>query len=802
MTLEIRHLSFRAEGRMILDDMNLLLHNGLTVITGESGAGKSTLLSLIAGLEDASSGNVSLKDGTGRIVGVLDARDGTAEEKAAFRRDHLAFILQENNLLENVNVYENVQTAAAVRRTILKPGDVYEALEKGGLPDFAGRSPETMSGGEKQRASLVRAVLLAPEILLADEPTGSLDSVRAEEMFRMLKAMSAERIVLVVTHSMELAERFGDRLMILRDGRIISDREIAAPRTDVSGKRQAVLCRTGPSGDPPVTEELPGSPKKPEKADYRTAGRLLKRTARFLTGIHIRRFRNKFIVLGGLLALSLAAAGSIHAVMYEETRRTEDMNGVYYSADEIDIYPENPSVFSPEVIVTGGEGGVFREEDVETVRSIPAFREVIPSNQRELYLKGTYTEVSCKPIAIDAFFRDRIMREGIEGRFPEKDSEMILGEDAAAAQGRQIRPGDLVIFEDDAHHELALTVSGINHRRDVDGVFKTYIPWENLLALGGSEETALFLASRLEDPGREVYAEDADGIIAPAGEARILAGREPEEEGEVALSCGMAFDLCRILAGSAETVDTEAQNFLEDTGTEEVSAVPPEEPEKLLEFLSGEMIYLRCSGARKAYITGIHDGETERILVSSAWHEEMTRGKANVLECYARDMKTAADFDGAGLPEGCSFISNYGTRFGEAVESGQRWKRIVVCVVIFTCILAFGLLRSFLRITLAERRHETGLLAAMGADSCTLRRILEEDGLVFAAISSTAGMAGYLLVRLLMRTLFQMRGPGIFTTMGILLAMPAVCFLAARMGRRGIRSLLAETPAALLKGRI
>ena len=778
--LEIRNLSFKAEGRTILDGVSLEIRSGLTIVTGESGAGKSTFLSLIGGLQGASGGEVILRDADGKVCGILRSGDADPRETAAFRRDHTAVILQDNNLLGGLSVLENVETAAAVKQCVLTPDAVRKVFAENGLAGMEERKPDTMSGGEKQRASLLRALIPAPDILLADEPTGSLDSSSAEEIFRKLKKMSEDRIVIVVTHNLGLAQRYGDRLITICDGRVVSDVP-NIPEMPAEIRKSPV----------PMSVALPYRCH----ASGRAAGRQLKEAARRLSRSHIRRFRSKFRFLAGLLSLSFAAAGTIHAVMHEETVRMADMNGAYYNADEIDVYPEDPSEFSPGVIVTGGEGGVFSEEEIDAVRALSEFREVIPVNRRELYLKGTYKAVACKGIALDGFFRSRIMKEGIEGRFPETEYEMILGEDAARAVGEGVKNGDVVILEDDAGHELALTVAGINHRRDVDGEFLTYIPFQSLLGLGGSGEAAVFLASSLQNPQMEVYSEDADGIIAPAGENIMLAGKRPAKEGEAALSESMADILFRILSERKDLQD-------DDSAAGRDPAEPgPLDPEILLSYLSEEDLYLRCSGARTARVTGIHSGETELIEVSSDWYRELTAGRANVLECYAKDMKTAASFDGSRLPAGTSFISSYEERFGEAVESGRRWQTAVGCTLVFTCIMAIVIMQSFLRITLSERRYETGLLASLGADRRTLCRILMEDGKIFAAVSSESGILLYLTARFVMRITLHINGPGLFLTILVLALMPALGFSAASAGRKGIRRMADENPLCLLQSR-
>ena len=186
-------------------------------IQGTSGSGKSTLLNLLGGLDRPTSGEV-----------VFDAKPlgpFTKKEMARYRRFSVGMIFQNFNLIPTMTAAENVRLALAfggVRGNDRKERAA-SLLDRVGLADRADHRPGELSGGEQQRVAIARALANRPRILLADEPTGNLDSTRARELLALLREMvDRDRLtVLLVTHDHELAGSFGDRIIMMRDGKVV-----------------------------------------------------------------------------------------------------------------------------------------------------------------------------------------------------------------------------------------------------------------------------------------------------------------------------------------------------------------------------------------------------------------------------------------------------------------------------------------------------------------------------------------------------------------------------------------------------
>ena len=183
-------------------------------IMGESGSGKTTLLNIIAALDKPTSGEVFLKDKS--LIGISE------KEISAFRRDNLGFVFQDFNLLDTFSVKDNILLP------LVLSGHTYEEMknslntvvEKLGISDLLNKFPYEISGGQKQRTAIARAIITIPRILLADEPTGALDSKATESLLKLFKKINEDgQTVFMVTHSVKAASH-ASRILFLRDGAV------------------------------------------------------------------------------------------------------------------------------------------------------------------------------------------------------------------------------------------------------------------------------------------------------------------------------------------------------------------------------------------------------------------------------------------------------------------------------------------------------------------------------------------------------------------------------------------------------
>jgi len=215
-----RHYTMGEAVIRAVDDVSLDLPSGeFLALLGSSGSGKSTLLNLIAGLDRPTSGSV--------IANNQDLSKVSSLELARYRRQTVGMVFQSFNLLPRMTLEENVELPlrlAEVDRSD-RPARVREALERVGLGKRVTHRPSELSGGEQQRAAIARALVNRPKILLADEPTGNLDSATGESILALLKEIQKNpgMTIVMVTHERPLAERFANRLAIMGDGKLLSN---------------------------------------------------------------------------------------------------------------------------------------------------------------------------------------------------------------------------------------------------------------------------------------------------------------------------------------------------------------------------------------------------------------------------------------------------------------------------------------------------------------------------------------------------------------------------------------------------
>ena len=218
--LEIRELTkvYDTKGVTVraLDGVSVRFpEKGMVFLLGKSGSGKSTLLNLCGGLDAPDSGEIIIK---GR-----SSKDFSQSDFDSYRNTFIGFVFQEYNILNEFTVEDNIALALELQGKSKDRARVQEILRQVELEQFAKRKPNTLSGGQKQRVAIARALVKNPEIIMADEPTGALDSNTGKQVFDTLKKLSETKLVIVVSHDREFAEIYGDRIIELKDGKIISD---------------------------------------------------------------------------------------------------------------------------------------------------------------------------------------------------------------------------------------------------------------------------------------------------------------------------------------------------------------------------------------------------------------------------------------------------------------------------------------------------------------------------------------------------------------------------------------------------
>ncbi len=210
---------------------------GMVFLLGKSGSGKSTLLNLLGGLDSATSGEI--------IISGVSSRFFRQSDFDSYRNTLVGFIFQEYNVLDEFTVGANIALALELQGKKATDEAVSEILRQVDLVDFGARRPNELSGGQKQRVAIARALVKNPKIIMADEPTGALDSATGRQVLDTLQKLSREKLVIVVSHDRDFAEQYADRIIELADGKVISDREFFTEEAECAFSPEGVTFGEG-----------------------------------------------------------------------------------------------------------------------------------------------------------------------------------------------------------------------------------------------------------------------------------------------------------------------------------------------------------------------------------------------------------------------------------------------------------------------------------------------------------------------------------------------------------------------------
>lgn len=191
---------------------------GMVFLLGKSGSGKSTLLNVLGGLDKYDGGEIIIKG--------VSSKNFKQQHFDSYRNTYVGFIFQEYNVLDEFSVGANIALAIELQGRRASDSEINDILKQVDLEGFGARKPNELSGGQKQRVAIARALVKKPEIIMADEPTGALDSATGKQVFDTLKKLSEAKLVIVVSHDREFAEQYADRIIELSDGQVISDVEL------------------------------------------------------------------------------------------------------------------------------------------------------------------------------------------------------------------------------------------------------------------------------------------------------------------------------------------------------------------------------------------------------------------------------------------------------------------------------------------------------------------------------------------------------------------------------------------------
>ncbi len=368
-------------------DLNLDMGE-FVVITGESGGGKSTLLNVISGLDTYEEGEM--------FVAGQDTSAFRTEDYEKYRKKYIGNIFQDYNLINSYTVYQNIELVLLMngkKRRYLKNG-IMKILEWVGMRKYARTRVSRLSGGQKQRVAIARAFAKNAPIIVADEPTGNLDSESAAKVLEILHDLSRDKLVIVVTHNYEQVEPYATRKIMMKDGRIIEDRKLKQPE---------------------YFQEFVPEPedKKAQKKSRLSGGSRLRLGLRNTFNLPAKFLLLLFIYM----FLSSAVIGSYASMLSSE--HTDSLMG--YNQYFADTSPER-------IILQKQDGSAFTEADYTAIENTENVDHIVRNDlslDRTLYLETENLWVEGPGYSAESLQGKKLLY----GRLPEKTHEIVIGVD-------------------------------------------------------------------------------------------------------------------------------------------------------------------------------------------------------------------------------------------------------------------------------------------------------------------------------------------------------------------------------------
>lgn len=657
--MELRHISKMVGERRILDDINLSFpNNGLVFIVGASGSGKSTLLNVIGQLD---------QEYTGKLI--LDSEEiNCKSDTAVLRRNYFSFIFQEFNLINTLNVKENIAIALDICGKSENIAQYLDATKMLGLEGYEKREIGTLSGGEKQRVAIMRAMLCENPVILADEPTGNLDEKNADIIFQYLKEVSKNKLVLIVSHNMEAARQYADQIVCIKDGRVTGVEECGYANND----KLRITTK--------VTSSI---------------------SCHFRSFIHLsicsmKRKRNKTVsILTVMTLLLLCIAGIFGAVDAMRAMETETNHNIL----ENDRY----MVMSP----LNYYGGARLSSDyINELRTLEDLHIVSYCNSKVLaQVQNKETELNYTVVDHSGFFDERY---AIEGTLCKKANEIMINRALALNWfSDENCIGKTVTLEFDTGLQTNCVISGVKTLSMDDTVFELYITQELSEEYYDSIKDSDLLCIVDE---QEQYTPITFTETQPKD---VLYGRMANSAGEVILNINGLTSFCSVIAPDFAVPST--TDLL-------VHAID----ESRLKQILGQKCFISTLGLLSDYlhveIVGLYVDDSQQIMLytPSSTFQSINNMEKSYADVYCSNSDTVEEFK--------EITQRYGYYY-EKKQSGfvdkleNRMNTLVFILASFAMIMLLIsciTVHFFTKLNIIDRTYEIGILKAMGTENHTL----------------------------------------------------------------------------------
>lgn len=682
--MKLEGVNRRFGDRDVLKDVNLNFDkNGMVFILGASGSGKSTLLNVLGLLDDGYDGKI--------YYGEKSVSDEA--QKTNIRRKHIAFIFQEYNLINSLTVKENVQTAVDISEGVLDEEVYSNIISMFKLNNLENRDVATLSGGEKQRVAIARALVRNNEIIFADEPTGNLDEENSDIIFNALKEVAKNHLVIIVSHNKEAAEKFADRIITIRDGRIFDD-------SDRGYSENSTL---------ELTEQREKNPK----------------SKKWIKRISLRSFqKRKKKLIPSIIAIfiSLVCIGTVCGILSSTISLINNTNASMIDSDMVSINREDDfySESIPEELIkklndTGNIKKIVKKSD----------RYVIMESSEEGFIQSINTKV----ILFDDFFKERIKPQ--MGEMISKDREILINTNMAEE------------YFDSAENAIGKTIKfgGSKIEAKIVGIY------DNLISI---QSPYVVITEKLQ---RELSRESLDSyvVLMDSQETMMLNSvlNDIDKNSQPKMICGQLNKNKNEALLSVKSINKYLESILrEDLYISNEEASSGKIPQEIQNLIIGSEYIVGSSNAKvsKIKITGIcesKDSEATQaatLYVNSEDKDQWIEDIVQEIDVYLNDyssakideIKAIANEDdykvvylAENIKKGFSQIFSF---IGIAISI------VALIIIIISCILVSHSTKS----NIFDRVYEVGVLKSLGADKKSIFKMFSIENLIIGLISSVA----------------------------------------------------------------
>lgn len=702
--ITLTNVSKKYGNKSIIKNVSLTINKSdITFIVGTSGAGKTTLLNLIGGLDKPTEGSI-----------FFDGKD-IGKDLCSYRAQNIGFVFQDFNLISGLSIVQNVEIAASLSGVQKDIGYITNEIASLGISDL-NQKVETLSGGEKQRAAVIRSICKDADIIIADEPTGNLDSNNGNLVLELLQSLKPNKHIVIVSHDMEKAKKYADRIITLSDGIIVNDERF--------NNNQNII-------DTSEENSANGKIKNIKSSFGHTILTLGKNSVDLRKG--------KIFSIAFVIALTIAALATVINLNQSGNTISQNVNVNYLENDLINLsYSYTPN--------TGYREMPFFENDIQWISKNCDTKDKVyiylNENDNWVFSKGSKSSDVCiKQININDLFKNRVLSNDIEGDFITKKNEIILAEDVAKQLFDDNCIGEKVTLNDDNGNNFEYTIVGVNHTKNPFDQIYSFVSSGSIKDLLEEKiSNSLFQRQELMTYFTEIQSMSYGGLYGKMNRVenneKLLYGNFPNSSETVLISS-------ELLLNVFSEFDIDKNYASEDILQGKVSS---EDINKIF----AKKLALNFNGLFAVYISGIYQSDNIEMRFTDSLITEMQKLDPVGIDIYATNPEQVTAIKDS-INEKANFeASTQLETLKENVLSQTRFFSIALILLgTILLLISIALLSSFSKIAVLERKREVAIIKSLGATNRQVLSILLFDSAVITVVSFLLSLVMFAALKLL-----------------------------------------------------